>query len=866
MKLIERERYLSILTNGFEQIKAGKGHCFFVLGEAGVGKSLLIKNFMNGIESPPCDIYSGACDSLFTPRPLAPVLDLAMQLKSGWVQKMDSNSSRSELFTQFLEELSQREKPAVLIFEDIHWADEATVDFIKFLARRISRTACMFILTCRDTEFHGAQMVTQVISELPVDSFTRMYLPPFTQEAVYKLAEEKGYSGENLFTLTNGNPFFVNEILESYSPGIPDNVKDSVLSIFNRQKGSTKNLWQIFSVVPDGLKINMLDQIDPEWEEALELCMGSKILITKNDRILFKHELYRRTIEESLSPFKRIKLNKLVLDLFLPHFKQNGEVEKIIHHAKNANINALVFKYAPSAAKKASKLGAHMDASKLYFTAIQYADTQDEEDLVRLYEAYAYECFLTNQIKEGIVYQGKALQIWKKKQFTECIGNSLWFLSRLWWFDGNRNQAEKFAYESVVLLEDELNSVAKGMAYSNLSQLKMFADQKEACIVWSKKAIEVADDLGDPGIMSHAMNNMGTVLWDGNEDTDQGKKYLYESLRIAVENGLDEHTARAQSNIILRLILVKDYATAQKQVEESILYCEERDLSSSRNFKFFLQAKILFETGKWKEAEAVLEGLLQQMTQPSAVKIGALTILTKIKIRRGDQDCDHYLKITKNMAFQIGEYLRIIPLALACLEYEWLTGLPVLSDEELTICRNLLKAADTGSLNGEFAYWYQKSRGEDIQIDRPYIGFDLSTNDKKKAALTFWNALPCPFEKALVLMEGDESDKKQALIEFQELGAVAFAEKLKKIMRSTGIKSIPRGKRASTLNNPAQLTNREIDVLALLKDGAQNKEIAGSLFISPKTVDHHITSLLFKLDVSSRTKAVAEAIRLGILK
>ena len=85
-------------------------------------------------------------------------------------------------------------------------------------------------------------------------------------------------------------------------------------------------------------------------------------------------------------------------------------------------------------------------------------------------------------------------------------------------------------------------------------------------------------------------------------------------------------------------------------------------------------------------------------------------------------------------------------------------------------------------------------------------------------------------------------------------------------MRSGGIKKIPRGLRESTKTNPAQLTNRELDILQLLQKAVQNKEIAQTLFISPKTVDHHISSILFKLDVNSRVKAVGEAIRLGILK
>jgi DNA-binding NarL/FixJ family response regulator len=101
---------------------------------------------------------------------------------------------------------------------------------------------------------------------------------------------------------------------------------------------------------------------------------------------------------------------------------------------------------------------------------------------------------------------------------------------------------------------------------------------------------------------------------------------------------------------------------------------------------------------------------------------------------------------------------------------------------------------------------------------------------------------------------------------FQQLGADAVYEKIKMEMRAEGIKKIPRGLRASTKSNPALLTNRELDVLNLLQKGIQNKEIAAELFISPKTTDHHISNILFKLEVNSRSKAVAEAVRLGILK
>src|SRR5436190_6379802 len=149
MELLERDNFLVSLEDGFKRAVSGESHCFFIIGEAGIGKTSLVKTFLKKIEDESIE-YIGACDSLFTPRPLAPLYDLALQIGEDWVDKIQSISSRAELFTKFVQELTFKQRPVVVVFEDIHWADEATLDFVKFFARRINRTNCLFILTCRD--------------------------------------------------------------------------------------------------------------------------------------------------------------------------------------------------------------------------------------------------------------------------------------------------------------------------------------------------------------------------------------------------------------------------------------------------------------------------------------------------------------------------------------------------------------------------------------------------------------------------------------------------------------------------------------------------------------------------------------------
>src|SRR5439155_7888228 len=327
------------------------------------------------------------------------------QINEDWVDKIESISSRAELFTKFVQVLTHKQRPVVVVFEDIHWADEATLDFVKFFARRISRTKCLFILTCRDEEIKQQLPLRNVLGDLAPDTFTRLELTPLSRQAVQKLADQKGYDGEDVYSISAGNPFYVNEILASYSSGIPNNVKDSILSVYNRLEEEAKNVWQQLSVIPEGLEVSRLYKIDHSWHEAIGNCIASRILIIRNNKIFFKHELYRRTIEVSLSPFKRIALNKNLLQLFLSSFEEKGEIEKIVHYAKNANENELVVKYAPLAAKQAACVGAHIEASKLFLTAIEYSEGDDSDQLVTFYEDYAYECYLTNQIREAITYQ-----------------------------------------------------------------------------------------------------------------------------------------------------------------------------------------------------------------------------------------------------------------------------------------------------------------------------------------------------------------------------------------------------------------------------------------------------------------------------
>ena len=865
MELVERDGFLATLNSKLKTVSGGEGHTVFLSGVAGIGKTSLIKAFCKDVLSF-YNVYTGTCDALFTPRPLAPLYDIAWQIRNDFWQDIGNMSDRALLFTRFYHELAHQLKPSIIVFEDIHWADEATLDFVKFLARRITQLKCLFILSYRDDEIHSGHPLTNFTGQLPRDSFSRLELTYLSQETVKRMALGKGYDGDYVFKMTGGNPFYVNEVLASYNTDVPESIKDVILSAYHRSNETTKKIWDLLAVIPDGLEIRYLEKYEPGYAQAIEACLQSQILVIKDRFIFFKHELFRKAVENSLSPLKRISLNERILELFIKSFEQNNQIERIVHHAKNANEHEVVVHYAPLAAAHAASVGAHIEAAKLYLTAIEYYQDTDKNILLRFYEDYAYECYLTNQIKEAIIYTTKSLHLLTEKSNVEKTGNCLRFLSQLWFFEGKLRQAENFAKQAIDVLDKRPSSTAKAMAYCNMSQLKIRSDEPEDCIFWGEKAIAMGRELDNEEILTYALNNVGFIQARMYLSKEKGIGLLKKSLDIALRNSYHEHAARAYANLGHNEVIVKEYQLAKNTLEAGLKYCEERNLDSWTDYMLSSKARLLLETSFWNEAYKIADTLLKNENQIPLVKIQGLVTMARIKMRLGDSDAVTLLMEAKIKAFEAMEMQRIIPVVVALLEYEWITGDSLIEQEEISSV--LSRAEKVGDIheNSELAFWLSNTKNETWKPKLVHEGYRVNNEKMVTESAVIWEELDCSYQQALILFQGQETQKKKAISIVNELGAKAVYEKMKFDMRAFGIKRIPRGVNKTTQQNPSLLTDREIDVLKLLNEGLQNKEIASKLFISAKTVEHHISSILFKLDVNSRSKAVREAVRLEIIE
>jgi DNA-binding CsgD family transcriptional regulator/tetratricopeptide (TPR) repeat protein len=867
MELIERTEQLSVLNDRYQQLESGQGHTVFLMGEAGAGKTSLVNQFIKNVGSSVVT-YIGACDSLFTPRPLGPLYDIADQIGSDFFALLKDEKDRALIFASLLQKLSEPSSPIIMVFEDIHWADEATLDLIKFLTRRINRHKCLFLLTFRNDEVHLANPLKTLFGDLPPGNFSKMHVKGFSKEIVDQLASKSGYtSGDKLYALTGGNPFYVMEILATYSLGIPDRVKDSVLTLFNARLGNTKKMWELLSILPSsGIDLDIAKQIENEFGNCIDDCISSGVIVSKPGHLSFKHELFRLAIEESLTPAKRKSLHKKMLDLTLESPSGKTKLAQLVHHARYAEEWKLVAKISPQAAREAVTLGAHIEASKLYATAIEFTDKEDEV-LAELCERHAYECYLTNQINEAIASQRNALEIWRDRKVSLKIGDTLRFLSRLLWYQGTRDEAMSFALEAVTVLENGYPTRERALAYSNLSQLYMLGGYQKETLDWGQKAIDLATKLEDHEVLSHALNNIGMVLLTYN--VPEGEIKLYQSLTVALENNLHEHVGRAYTNLSSGFVTSKSYKKAFTAFDAGLKYCEAHDLDSWRYYMLSQKCKLLLETGEWSEAETLALSLYSNSFHPNIVRIGSIEVLALLNVRQGKfEEAGHLISEGKRLAAPTHEAQRIIPILCAELELCWIKGDPIPA-AEITSAENTLFPEKQNSWHyTKLAYWkYKCGMLSDEESGANFIGpFRFEYQGNWEAAIEKWNESGCVYEYALALFQGNEEQQRLSLKILNILSASATYAMFKSKLKSQGVRRIPRGPRESTKTNPAQLTNRQINVLTLLQEGLQNNEIADRLFVSPKTVEHHISAILSKLEVNSRSKAVLAAQKLGILK
>jgi DNA-binding CsgD family transcriptional regulator len=390
-----------------------------------------------------------------------------------------------------------------------------------------------------------------------------------------------------------------------------------------------------------------------------------------------------------------------------------------------------------------------------------------------------------------------------------------------------------------------------------MAQLRMLAGDVDAAVHWGERAIAIAEPLGEDEILAHALNNVGAArLCAGDE---RGRAELERSLSIALDAGLEEHVARAWTNLATNAVGTMDLRRGERYLTDGIAYATERDLDSWRFYMTGWQALLHLHQGRWENAEIDCATVLRQPRISAVNRIGGLMVLGRLRARRGDPDAMAPLDEALALAKPTGEAQRLGPVHCARAEAAWFGGDYSRMRSEAAGAVALL--ANTGDrwLRSEATYWLWLA-GEPVDTpDALTEPFALEVQGDGMAAATAWEALGCPYDAARARLRSDvETEVRDALATFDRLGAEPAAGMAMRRLREIGARS----PRLSTRTHPSRLTSREAEILELIAGGHTNRQIAHRLYLSPKTVEHHVSAILGKLGVPTRQEAARAAVEI----
>ncbi|HSS94313.1 MAG TPA: AAA family ATPase, partial [Candidatus Dormibacteraeota bacterium] len=832
-----------------------RGRLVLVGGEAGVGKTALVREFADAQHV--ARVLSGSCDPLFTPRPLGPLRDIAELVGGDLRALVEGGRMPHEVVSALLLELRAK-KPTILVFEDVHWADEATLDVLRLLGRRVGGSSALVVATYRDDQLDRAHPLRIALGDLQTaEGITRLKVAPLSVAAVAELAQPYGVDARELHEKTGGNPFFIAEVLAAGSDQIPDTVRDAVLSRAARLSERARTLVEAVAMVPPQAEFWLLEALVPDTFDRLEECLTAGILTSRLGAVAFRHDLARLAIEDSMPPDQLLSLHRRALAALSRPASGVRDLTRLAHHAEGAGDAQAVMELAPAAAEQATSFGAHREAAAQYARALRFSHAMSRETLADFLDRRAYACYLSGQFSEAIDAQRRAFECYRSLNLPLREGDSLRSLSRLLRYVGRRSEAVQAGNEALAILERLPPGRELALAYCNVSHLFANVEDVQGAAVWGTRALDLANRIGDVEARVYALINLQMdELLSGNPEATAE---LERTLRMAQEGGLDEHAGRVFVALTWWSPRGKSYAVADRYLEAGLEFCIERGLDLWRHYLLAYRARRDLDQGRWDDAVKTAELVVRDPRTSPMPRIVALSVLGLIRARRGDPGCWALLDEAWSLAESTQELQRLEPAAMARAEAAWLEGRnqAVLDTTAAVLDIAVLRRASW--IVGELVCWRRRAGLREAvpeEIPDPYA---MQLRGEWRLAHSAWSSLGCPYEAAMALVEADDVEAlRQALDEFQQMGARTAAAVAARRLREKGVRGLPRGPRPSTTRNRANLTSREIEILGLVSEGLGNAEIARRLFLSKKTVDHHVSAILRKLGVSTRGQAAAQ--------
>ncbi|BEP12858.1 AAA family ATPase [Acidothermaceae bacterium B102] len=856
--LAERSHLVEAMAGVLDEALSGSGRLLLVQGEAGAGKSALVREWADTAAKARGRVLWGACDPMTSPRPLGPLVDIASHLDSR-VEELLRSGERDGLFEATLAALVAG-GPTVLVVEDLHWADGSTLDLVRFLARRVVGTPLLAVVTYRGEQLQPSDPVRVMLGDIATQApVRRIEVPLLSASAVAVMAAGTGVDAEALYRETGGNAFFVTEVLAVGGGQLPATVQDAVLSRVHRLSAQGRLALEAAAVIGSRIEPHLLHGLPGMSADAVDECVSSGMLRFEAPAFAFRHELIRQAVLSGISPGRLGALHWQVLDRLRSMPMSPRPYARLAEHAEAAGDVPAILEFAVAAGDVAAGLGSHREAAYQYGRAVPYAELLQVDARIALLCKRAEEAQVSDDHDAAIAAWDEARTLLRGAGRDLDVVDVLLGLDDSYYTVGDNSQGTRFVDEAFALLEGTGPSPQLAATLCRRGLHLNRGSEMAAAVPWLRRGLEMAQAVGDYEVVTRALCSLGvarTLLGE----LEAGEADVREALRIALEHGQDDAVARIHQSVAWSAFYGFDVAESHAQLEEAERFAFEHDLNGHLMCIIASETTLKVELGRWDDAVAQSRDLLYVRNTGRASRVEPLSAIGVIAARRGDREAAwthldearDYIAKNQTLGYQGA-------IALARGEAHLLeSNLDAVRDEVLPWYEEALRLWDLDLLPDlALLVWRAGLIAEAPEgLREPEV---LSLTGRHREASAFWSAAGFPYKAAWALLDSDdEVDLREARALFVRLDAPALVERTDGKLRSIGAK-VPRGARPSTRANVAGLTARELEVLELLDQGLRNSEIAERLFLSEKTVHHHVSSILAKLGVSSRLEAVRRA-------
>ena len=861
--LVERDGQLGELHAALARAGTGAGEVVLVGGEAGAGKTALVREFVRLAAGPPA-VRWGGCDPLSAPRPFGPLIDAVTAVDPELARHLSAGATRPESLAAALTMIDGTNaggRAAVFVVEDAHWADDGTLDMLTFLGRRIAAHRALLVVTYRDDEVGSQHPLRARFGELAPVIRTRIHVPPLSLAGVGVLTRGTGHDAPDVHRMTNGNPFFVIEIVKSQADALPDSIREAVLSRAARLDAGPRRALEAASVVPGRVERWLLASIlEADVDTDVETCIERGFLRGAAAAVEFSHELARLAILDAVALSRRRELHAAALRVL----EQSGSNSaRLAYHAAEAGDSRSVLQHSPAAAAEASALGAHREAALHLANALGCAGLTPAER-AELGHRYGDELIMLGRYHEAIEAFDGAGAFHAANGDVEAQAWALVKTARPLVLEGRQQESDDRIAQASRLLAGRPPSRAAALLATAESAAHMLARRFDAAEREGQRGMQLARDVGDQPILAEVSIQSGIALAMNGDD--RGLTRIRDGIAIASEAGADYLVELGYSQIGSGYGEMRLYDVAVPALREGVAFGAAREFGSAYYVRAWL-GRCELELGNW-DAAAVIAGDLHR--NPRCVGISrfvALLTLAWLRARRGDPDVGVLLDEALEMARAMQHLQRMWPVAACRAEVAWLAdGL----DREMELvdeAAGLAAALAYPPAIEELAHWQHLADGARRgSVEAARTAFGLSAAGRPDLAAERWHEVGCPYEAAVAqLLAGGRANLRAAYQQFEALSATPMKVRTAAAMRAAGMR-VPRGPTSASRANPGALTDRELDVLTLVAGGRTNREIAESLGISVKTAGHHVSSVLTKLGVRSRGEAAIAAVRLGVVE